>query len=298
MQTATTLPSSFKGLNHSLLTPDQEYQLGKSTMFGSPTAREKLILHNIRLVRSIASKYNGQGIPFEDLMQSGICGLIDGVDRFDPDKGRLSTYASRWIHSRISILFDKMRSDRPVKLPMHLSRMLRKITRIETKLCQENQEWPSTQVLSQDKEFQELAMSVNKDPSDLLKLRNIDKTIYLDEEIDQQDESGSTRTRADVVFSLDHITKVSSPEKKVADKDLVQHLLEALSERERLIISMYYGLTEDSRPMTLAEIAPLFGVGEQRIQQIHQKALSILRDKITMSSELSGNLLDNLLTEI
>jgi RNA polymerase primary sigma factor len=111
-----------------LLTQEQEINLSKRTKAGEEKARRRLIEKNLRLVVSVAKKYRGHGLPFEDLIQEGNIGLMKAVEKYDPDLGyRLSTYASWWIRQAIQrALADKGRT---IRVPVHMGEKIRKVSR-------------------------------------------------------------------------------------------------------------------------------------------------------------------------
>ncbi len=111
-----------------LLTREQEADLAGRVRAGDRRARRELIERNLRLVISIAKRYHGKGLPFEDLIQEGNVGLIKAVDRFDPEKGyRFSTYATWWIRQALGrALSDKARA---IRLPVHVGEKIRKVER-------------------------------------------------------------------------------------------------------------------------------------------------------------------------
>jgi RNA polymerase sigma factor (sigma-70 family) len=106
-----------RALQHRLLTPAQERLLGHRAQRGDSDARNQLVCANLRLVRSIARGHSGKGVPFADLFQQGIVGLVRAAEKYDPNKGvRFPTYATWWIRQAVgALLYD----DRPIRLPRH-----------------------------------------------------------------------------------------------------------------------------------------------------------------------------------
>jgi RNA polymerase primary sigma factor len=116
-----------------LLTPEEELDLGRRVRAGDARARTRLIERNLRLVVSVAKRYRGMGLPFEDLIQEGNPGLIKAAERFDPDRGnRFSTYATWWIRQAIGRAFDD--KGRAIRLPVHTGEKARKTARTHNEL--------------------------------------------------------------------------------------------------------------------------------------------------------------------
>jgi RNA polymerase primary sigma factor len=116
-----------------LLTPEEELDLARRSRAGDASSRARLIEKNLRLVVSVAKRYRGMGLPFEDLIQEGNLGLIKAVERFDPEMGnRFSTYATWWIRQAIGrALEDKGHS---IRLPVHAQEKARKMARVRAEL--------------------------------------------------------------------------------------------------------------------------------------------------------------------
>src|SRR3954462_15585578 len=131
-----------------LLTHDEEIDLSKRAKAGDKWARQRLIEKNLRLVVSVAKKYRGYGLPFEDLIQEGNIGLMKAVERFDPDRGyRFSTYATWWIRQAVQrAVADKGRT---IRVPVHMGEKIRKVARSYNDLLAEFEREPSDEEVAQ-----------------------------------------------------------------------------------------------------------------------------------------------------
>src|SRR3954471_9780598 len=125
-----------------LLTHDEEIDLSKRAKAGDKKARQRLIEKNLRLVISVAKKYRGMGLPFEDLIQEGNIGLMKAVEKYDPDRGwRFSTYATWWVRQAVQrAVADKGRT---IRVPIHRGDKLRKMARVYNELSAESEREPT-----------------------------------------------------------------------------------------------------------------------------------------------------------
>jgi len=233
-----------------LLTPDEEQTLARRMADGVDGARERLIVSNLRLVAKIAQEYTDVGLPLIDLIQEGNIGLIEAVDRFDPERGyRLSTYASWWI--RRGILAAISNHSRMIRVPDYLFRALRRMTQMRA-LAEEG--------LVGDAEISEaVGMSVDR-------LRQIEaqvnEIVSLDQVIGEEGDGTLDERIVD-----EHGLSPEHEALRLLFRDELEAMLHQIPPRQAFAIRLHYGI-EDGCPYNLAEVGRIMKVSRERARQL------------------------------
>jgi RNA polymerase primary sigma factor len=248
-----------------LLNGEQELTLAWSVAQGDMEAQRRLVEANLRLVVSIAKRYNNHGISLLDLVQEGNLGLIRAAQKFDPARGfRFSTYATWWIRQAISRAVAE--HTRTIHIPVHVVEMIYKIKRITRNLYQE---------LGRDPLPEEVAEAAKMSKERVFELQSMAETpISLDAPLIDDEQYHLADTLED--------TRATAPADIVthqALRDQITSALETLNQRERQVIELRYGL-HDGHCHTLEELSACFKLTRERIRQIEVKALRTLRHPI------------------
>lgn len=245
-----------------LVTPEEEVELSRRIRGGDQEALDLLVRANLRFVVSVAKQYQNQGLSLQDLINEGNVGLIKAAQRFDETRGfKFISYAVWWI--RQSILQAVAEQARTIRLPLNQVGAVSKLKKTIAMLEQEYQRRPSTEEIAR-----ELDMPESKVRALLgMNLHQISTDAPLDDE-----EEGSF---LDVYVDADSTATDEAVENE-SDNNAIQRSLQALSEKERIVINMYYGIGTP-REYSLDEIALHLGISRERTRQIRDRALKRLK---------------------
>ena len=238
----------------------EEIALAQQAKKGELKAFNKLVTHNLRFVVAVAKKFQGQGLPFEDLINEGNLGLIKAVDRFDETRGfRFISYAVWWITQSIRQAIQK--TGRIIRLPSHVRDSMGKLYRKSLELEQNIEREPTAEELA------EITQTSPGRVDDLIKA--FSETVSLDETI---------RDSETALLQL-MVSNDPRPEAMLMKKSLEKEILtvvHTLNEREKIVITHYFGIGGNEKK-NLQEIANDLQLTGERIRQIKDRALQRLR---------------------
>lgn len=277
-----------------LLTAHQEVVLAKRIKRGDQRAREEMAGANLRLVVSVAKRYQGLALPFLDLIQEGNIGLMKAIDRFDYTRGyKFSTYATWWIRQAIGrAVADKSHT---IRTPQHVADYMRKIVSAEEGFVQKHGKKPSVEQLSKLLDLPEHEIKRIKQLS--LFTRSLEESPLssgADEDTQLLDSISNTDFPAQMHSAVESL-----------QLEALRQLLAKLEVRERIILEKRFGLrfvsvfkgwtVEYEDPYTLEDIGKMLGISRERVRQIQNEALDKLRtEKVNpLIEELEGWIKDS-----
>jgi RNA polymerase primary sigma factor len=253
---------------HPLLTAQEEVELSQQIEQGDPAAKERMINSNLRLVVSLAKKYQGNDLPLLDLIQEGILGLIRAVEKFDWRRGyKFSTYATFWIRQAIQRgIANKART---IRIPVHIGQRERKVARVERELHARLGRAPTDE---------EVAKEAEVTVGEIEEMRDAARAVTsLDRPIGEEGEAAL----GDLMASEE-----PEPEEEVdisLRAEALQRALDHLPDRERQVVKLRFGVNGND-PTPLRETGRRMGLSPERVRQLEAKALK----RLAASREMEG----------
>lgn len=246
----------------SMLSAEREVELANRIAEGDQSAKNELVEANLRLVVSLARHYQGCGLSYQDLIQEGNIGLIKAAEKFDVSKGfRFSTYASWWIKQALSrAIADQSRT---IRIPVHMTENINKFKKTERELLSKLNREPKIKEIAD-------AMGISEKQAKEIQSYIVEPTS-LDIQVGDDDD-----TTIGSFIEDTHFVNPESAYIKESNGDVVNAVLDTLSDREANILRLRFGIG-GKKAMTLEEVGKEYGLTRERIRQIEAKALRKLR---------------------
>ena len=249
--------------NIPLLTAGEEISLSRGVKNNDEQARKTMIRANLRLVINIAKRYMRLGIPLLDLIEEGNLGLMKAVDRFNPKRGyRFSTYAAWWI--RQGSIRSIIEQGKMIRIPVYMNEHITRWRKTSEQLSQKLKRLPRDEEIAKK-------MKIPRNKIEQINFWLAAKTLSLESPVGEDSES-----RVQDLVEDQNAVQPDARIEHLLDKERVDNLLGLMTERERGVLDMRFGLA-DGVPHTLAEVADKLGVSRERVRQIEEEALTKLR---------------------
>ena len=246
-----------------LLTAEEEKELAMKVKKGNKKARQQMIKSNLRLVINIAKKYSYLGVPMLDLIEEGNLGLMKAVSKYDPDRGyRFSTYAAWWIKQFITRAVANQ--GKTVRIPVYVMEMLMRFQKVKKHLSQKMKKTP---------QMRDIAKKMKLPIGRIKQLNHMASNISsLNAPIGESGDSEFMDLIEDesIVNSVDELSKYMLHER-------IEGLLTKMTDREKKILTLRFGLAGDGTPHTLRDTAKHFGITRERVRQIEAACMQKLR---------------------
>jgi RNA polymerase primary sigma factor len=262
-ETPDLIPGYFAHIDKgNLLTHREEIDLSKRAKAGDKRARQRLIEKNLRLVISVAKKYRGMGLPFEDLIQEGNIGLMKAVEKFDPDRGwRFSTYATWWIRQAVQrAVADKGRT---IRVPVHMGDKIRKMARAYNGLASEMEREPTDEEVAGRLEWP------------VEQVRDVKSAMPDATSFNQPLSSDADATEMGELIEDERASEVAGTVIGEMELGWLAGAVEQLPERHRYVLIKRYGLG-DEQTATLAQLSEELGISRERVRQVQREAERML----------------------